>query len=193
MRRFTVQWLVAAIMLAGMLAMGTTIASAQDKPAACGESPAPAPSDGFESGGLGLICTELEELYGPGEIGQSSMYFTIDGIRVDTSRGGLNMRWTEHPDDEGVEEEEARAFAAQFLPADAKSLGNFNLGGVLFPFADLELYESESLAERFAALELPYTGHFVVVYNDTGDGMNRTGVESVEIMPTSLDENAPNS
>lgn len=184
MQRTAFWRLSAALLLSGLLATGPMVGSAQDAPVTC-PADTIVPDDDFTSGGLGLTCVEMESLYGPGQVGQSSIFYEVNDFDVHVARGGLSISWPRQSETGGIAEGVAREFAQQLLPEDAESHGSLNLGGVLFPFTKLELFESDDLEDRFEELNEPYSGEFVVVLTFAAEGMDRGDVIGIEIMPSS--------
>lgn len=169
----------------GVIGGNSPYASAQIKPVTCKENTF-VPSDGFESGGLGLTCVEWEELYGPGDLGQSSVYYDIEGVRVDRVRNGIVIEWSETNAELEIDETTALEYATIFFPADYQVLGNVGLGNTLHVDRSVYICYSETLAARFKALGEDYTGDFLVALTYTGSGMGDSGVSRLEIVPAGV-------
>jgi hypothetical protein len=118
--------------------------------------------DDFQSTGIGLTNEELVALYGEAEIGQGSLIFPLEGVRLHKVRCDLILVF---PQDGSAEQVDEIALAESLLPADAELVGNIALGSTVnYYFEGNTLWRSPSLADRFASMNENRSGEILIVY-----------------------------
>jgi hypothetical protein len=170
--------LLALALLAPMILVMSTAVTAQEIERPCAEEVAPA--DGFQSQGVGLTLPELTALYGPYEVGQGSLIFDLDGIRLHKDRCDLVLTF---PQDGSVEQVDEVELAESLLPADAERLGNVALGTPIGYIESNTLWRSQSLADRFASMDEHRGGEILVVYTyePMGPAIQRVELRTLEL------------
>lgn len=149
---------------------------------------------GIASGGLGLTCDEWESMYGPGEVGQSAIYYQAGETQYfvtydqDTALlydmtvffGPLPTSANEVLP--GVDLFAAAEYVESFLiPTDAVALGETQVGEVGIYLGTLTIvYQSDDLAFRLDTVGLDNGGLFAVSYTFQDPAIG-TGVERVDI------------
>jgi hypothetical protein len=145
----------------------------------CGDD---VPSDNYQSQGVGLTVPELTALYGPHGFGQGSIYFDMDGVELHKANCDLILVF---PQDGSVEPVDETALAESLLPPDAELVGNFTLGPAFEYIEDNTLWRSQSLADRFASMDVNRGGEILIVY--TYEQMGRVLI-SVQLRTLKLPE-----
>ena len=124
----------------------------------------------FESSGLGLTISDWEDLFGPGEAGQTYMSFSLDDGKFWVGAVGDNhaVDYIErnYTDPNGVPLADAQQEAAALVPADARLLESFvaNYAQILHG-SQIDRYQSKTLPAQFKGdTTCSYTRNFVIMY-----------------------------
>lgn len=123
----------------------------------------------FESGGLGLPMSDWEDMFGPGEAGQTYMAFMVDDgyYWVGAKGESRTVYYIERlwDDPQGVPMDVAEADALALLPADARFQERYDANfGHLFMGTRVDRYQSPTIAEQFDPEFGSFTRNFVVIY-----------------------------
>ena len=172
-----VMWLV--LLASGpALAASPAIAQPADRP--CAEDVAP--TDNFQSQGVGLTLPELTALYGPNDVGQGSLFFELDPDGVQLHKVYCDLLLV-FPQDGNVEQVDETALAESLLPADAELVGKIALGTTIAEFEGNTLWRSPSLAERFATMDEHRGGEILIVYTyePMGQAIQRVELRTLEL------------
>jgi hypothetical protein len=165
-------------LLAPILLGMSSVVAAQEFDRPCAEEVAP--TDGFQSTGIGLTSDELEALYGEGEIGQGSIIYDFQGVNLHRVRCDLILVF---PQDGSVEQVDEIALAESLLPADAELVGNIALGTPIGYIEANTLWRSPSLADRFASMDENRGGEILIVYTyePMGPAIQRVELRTLEL------------
>ncbi len=175
--------LAAAFVAATVLAASAGAGAAQP---VCPPNDPPALSDGFISGGLGLTCAEMVDLYGAPVFGQGSLIYWVGGVEAHVVRRGMVLDFTDGEWPAAARFPTEMAAAASFLPADAEYVGTVPLGTVLHSYQDAALYRSAGLAARYQQLGLARSGEILVVTTYEPAAMERAYVQRIELVSLEL-------
>lgn len=176
--------LPALALVLSMLLLAPSMVAAQEVDRPCAE--AVAPSDDFQSTGIGLTSDELVALYGEGEIGQGSIFYDFQGI--DLHKDGCDLILAFPMDWSGAEQHHEFALAESLLPADAEYAGSFARGTTIWSEAAASLWRSESLAERFAQWGENRGGEILILYTYEQSGLEPGPIQRVELRTLELPE-----
>jgi hypothetical protein len=171
----SVTWL--ALTASGVVPVASTaIAQSVDRPCA----DVAAPTDNYQSQGVGLTAPELMALYGPNDVGQGSIFFELDGVQLHMVDCDLILAF---PQDGSVEQGDEIALAESLLPADAELVGTITLGTTIASFEANTLWRSPSLADRFAILDENRGGEILIVYTyePMGSAIQRVELRTLEL------------
>jgi hypothetical protein len=140
----------------------SSVVAAQPVDRPCADDAVPA--DDYQSQGVGLTLPELIALYGPNDVGQGSLFFELDeldGVRLHKVDCDLLLVF---PQDRSFEQVDETALAESLLPADAELIGTLALGTTIASFEANSLWQSPSLAGRFASMDENRGGEILIVY-----------------------------
>ena len=168
-------WLLTMALM--LLAFAPVTARTVDHP--CAQEVAP--EDGFQSAGVGLTRPELVALYGEEEIGQGSLIYDFNGLDLHKVACDLIISFPlDLPADQDMHE---FALAESLLPADAEYVGAFTIGTTIAPNGDqtATLWQSESLAGRFALMGEDRGGDILILYAYEPMGMETGPIERIEL------------
>ncbi|CAA9553008.1 MAG: hypothetical protein AVDCRST_MAG59-1915 [uncultured Thermomicrobiales bacterium] len=141
-----------------------------------------ASADGFVSGGLGLTKPELDALFGPGEAGQGGWLYQMDGATLEAAGCDLVLFFPAGWQAEREPGAEAD-LVASLLPADAVLVETWQLGALASDSQFAEVWVSDALADRYAALVADRTGDVLVVFTYEAAGYDAGPLLRAEIRP----------
>lgn len=123
-----------------------------------------APTDDFQSRGIGLTAPKLAALYGPGERRDGVTVYDFHGFDLIEDGCDLVLELSLRPP--GGEQLHVFALAESLLPNDAEYVGALTLGVMTGSDQDASLWQSPSLAVRFARLGEHRGDEILILYTD---------------------------
>jgi hypothetical protein len=171
---------LAIALLSPILLITSSEVAAQEIDRPCAEEVAP--TDNYQSLGVGLTVPELTALYGPNDVGQGSIFFQLDGVQLHKVDCDLILIF---PQDGSGEQVDEIALAESLLPPDAELVGTIALGTTIAEFEANTLWRSPSLAERFVSIDENRSGEILVVYTYEPMG---PAIQRVELRTLKLPE-----